>query len=689
MKIKHITNSLLFITLLVFASCMEKDVYNPDSKKDNGEVTDLVIPSDFPWSTTSKVAVNVTTGNKSNHIYTISIYPQGASEEALPLAIGTASKNNPFSGEIIVPASDTIVTVTQTLQYTDGSQMTLQCSAPIVNKRVALNLGETNSRAMSTRSSATSTRGDDIKDWDKAKELTADITKIEKNEIYKVPVGKIVNLNDNINIMQEAKIYIAGTLVISEKNSFQNHKEAKFIILSKEQSKGEEAGSLQCLGNFTAKNEFEINNYGTINVNGTFFIENGSEVDNYGCIFAKRIELDGNGKDDSLLEIKKKGYVFAKTMWMQKTELEMEENSLLEIEGTLEFKNNCKIEGDDDHKWAVVKIGNATVENESNGKNPEIEDHVFIVCDHNKGVIPPSIKLNDGAIWGNTQAAANTGVKTTGSDCASAYAPEDEGEAEKPSDEKEYSLGRYTYAFEDLWPNFGDYDMNDIVLITEASLHVKNNFVTKAVLKCRLAAIGATRRIAAAVQLDRVVPNTINRIEYSTRTNFTENLFQTNANGTEQGQSLAVVPLFDNAHAFAGFNGTPIVGTYRDTPFDAKEFTVTIYLEEQSVEEVKLTLDNWNFFITCNAQQGKRMEIHLINGKATDLFDTSLVGGVVFSPSTPFRAKGNFCWAMQIPGEFRFPLENNNIRQSFENFDSWITKPEYDWYNHFIPEKVK
>ena len=337
----------------------------------------------------------------------------------------------------------------------------------------------------------------------------------------------------------------------------------------------------------------------------------------------------------------------------------------------------------------VVKIGNATVENESNGKNPEIKDYVFIVCDHNKGLKPHFIKLNDGATWGNTKAAANTGVKTTGSDCASAYAPEDEGEAEKPSDEKEYSLGRYTYAFEDLWPNFGDYDMNDIVLITEASLHVKNNFVTKTVLKCRLAAIGATRRIAAAVQLDRVAPNTINRIEYSTRTNFTENLFQTNTNGTEQGQSLAVVPLFDNAHAFAGFNGTPIVGTYRDTPFDAKEFTVTIYLEEQSVEEAKLTLDNWNFFITCNAQQGKRMEIHLINGKATDLFDTSLVGGVVFSPGTPFRAKGNFCWAMQIPGEFRFPLENNNIRQSFENFDSWITKPEYDWYNHFIPEKVK
>ena len=172
--------------------------------------------------------------------------------------------------------------------------------------------------------------------------------------------------------------------------------------------------------------------------------------------------------------------------------------------------------------------------------------------------------------------------------------------------------------------------------------------------------------------------------------NRTQNiLFKTNANGTEQGQTLAVIPLFDHAHAFAGYNGTPIVGTYKDAEFNPKEFTVTIHFKENSVEESKLALNKLNFFITCNATQGKRMEIHQINGKATDLFDTSAIGGVVASPNTPFRAKGNFCWVMIIPGEFSFPLEGNNLRQSFENFELCIANPDYDWYNHPFPDKVK
>lgn len=692
MRATHQTKNLLFIALLTLVSCMDNDVYNPDNKKDNGEVTDLIIPASFPWSTTSKVAVKVSTGSNTDHIYTISVYPQAASEESLPLAVGTADRNKPFKDEITVPSGDTIVTITQTLHYTDGSLMTLQCNAPIINKRVTLNLGETNNTNGSTRSLTASTRSDNFKEWENAKELTADIKKIDKGEIYKVSAGKMTELPDNINIMENAKIYIAGTLSIPEKHSFQNKDDAKFIILSKEQTKGEEAGSIICSSNFTVKDEFEIENYGTIHVEkGTLLIMNGGEIDNYGCIFANRIELDGNGKEDTSLDMKKGGYAFAKTMWMQKATVEMEENSFLEIEETLEFKDNCKIEGEDDNKWAVVKIGNVAIKKEEkkDKKNPVIEDKVFVVCDYNNGIKPYAIELEDNAQWGNTKAAANAGIRTTGSDCAPAFTPKDDGDPEPPIDEKDISLGKYTYAFEDLWPNFGDYDMNDLVLVTEATLHIKDSYVTQAILKCKLAAIGATKRIAAAVQLDALTTENISSIEYNTSNNFTENLFSIHTNGTEQKQSLAVVPLFDHAHAFAGLNSISIAGTYKNFPFDPKEFIVTIYFKDNSVKESKLSLDQWNYFIACNALAGKRMEIHQINGKATDLFDTSLIGGVVSSPDTPFRAKGNFCWAMQIPGEFRFPLESNNIRQSFENFDSWITNPEYDWYNYPIPEKVK
>lgn len=686
-RMKH----FLPIALLALAGCMDTNVYNPNNennKEDNGEVTDLEIPSDFPWSTTAKVNVNVTIGNNTSHTYTISVYPQGATEGSLPIAVGTANHTSSFNKEIILPASDTIIAITQTLKYTDGSQMRLECNVPIVNKKATLHLGASDDAT--TRALGATTRSDDYKEWVNAKELTAETTEIKKEEKYKVSAGKIVELNEKINIMQDAKIYIAGTLIISD-NEFQNHKDAEFIVLSKKQSGGDVAGSIVCLGDFTLKNEFEIENYGTMTVTGTLSINNGSEIDNYGCITANRIVLDGKGKkDDDLLDIEGNGYVFANSMWMHKASIDMDKNSRLEIKGTLTFKDDCEIEGDDDRsKWAVVQIGNVEHENGNNGKKLTIDDQVFVVCDANGGTKPDFIKLEDGSQWGNTKAAAADGVKTPASDCASAFNPEDESIPVEPEKEKDLTLGEYTYAFEDLWPKFGDYDMNDIVLFTEAKLHVKDDYITTATLECKLAAIGASKRIAAAVQLDDILPVNIGSVAYNTTNNFTADLFRTNANGTEQEQSFAVVPLFDHAHAFAGLNGTPITGTYADSDFTPKEFTITINFKENSVKESELTLEHLNFFITSSTQPGKRMEIHQLNGKATSLFDASIIKGDVSSESTPFRAKGNFCWAMRIPGEFSFPLEGNNIRQSFEDFEQWINNPAYDWYNHPIPGKVK
>lgn len=692
-QMKH----FLPIALLTLAGCMDTDVYNPNSesdKKDNGEVTDLEIPSDFPWSTTAKVAVNVTIGSNTDHTYTISVYPQGATEGSLPVAVGTASHATSFNKEIILPASDTIIAITQTLKYTDGSQMRLECNVPIVNKKATLHLGASDDAT--TRALGATTRSDDYKDWKNAKELTEEITEIKKEEKYKVSAGNTVKLNEKINIMQNAKIYIAGTLIIPD-NKFEKHKDVEFIVLSKKQSGGEEAGSILCLGDFTLKNGSEIENYGTINVTGTLRIENGSEIDNHGCIYANSIELDGKGKKDDdkddiaddLLDIEENGYVFAKTMWMHKASIDMDKNSRLEIEGTLTFKDYCEIEGDDDHKWAVVQIGNVVSDNGNNGKKLTIDDKVFVVCDANDGKKPNFIKLEDDSRWGNTKAAAAANVKTPASDCAPAFDPEDEGTPVEPEKEKDFSLGKYTYAFEDLWPNFGDYDMNDIVLVTEAKLHLKGDYITTATLECKLAAIGASKRIAAAVQLDDILPVNISSVAYNTTNNFTADLFRTNANGTEQEQSFAVVPLFDHAHAFAGLNGTPITGTYADSDFTPKEFTITINFKENSVKESDLTLEHLNFFITSSTQPGKRMEIHQLNGKVTSLFDESTITGDVASISTPFRAKGNFCWAMRIPNEFRFPLEGNNIRQSFVDFEQWINNSAYDWYNHPIPGKVK
>lgn len=138
MKATFILKTLLFTALTTVMSCMDNDVYNPDNNRDTGKVTDLAIPSDFTWSTTTKVAVNVTMGDKTDHTYTFSVYPQGTAKENLPIAVGTGSKSQPFHKEIIVPAGDTIIAVTQALRYTDGSQMMMEYNIPIVNGKASL-----------------------------------------------------------------------------------------------------------------------------------------------------------------------------------------------------------------------------------------------------------------------------------------------------------------------------------------------------------------------------------------------------------------------------------------------------------------------------------------------------------------------------------------------------------------------
>lgn len=66
----------------------------------------------------------------------------------------------------------------------------------------------------------------------------------------------------------------------------------------------------------------------------------------------------------------------------------------------------------------------------------------------------------------------------------------------------------YAYLFEDQWPLYGDYDMNDLVMIIKErtiSLN-KNNKVEEFKLSIDLAATGATKSIGAAIMLTVFLP---------------------------------------------------------------------------------------------------------------------------------------------------------------------------------------
>lgn len=716
MKTMRILKSALFALSLTFVGCMDNDVYNPDRLPDNGGMTDLVVPSDFPWSTTAKVTVNVNVNGKSNQTYNIFIYPQGAGEKTLPLTTGVAKGGTTYSETITIPASDTIVSVMQTMRYKDGGIAKLQYSAPIINGKANVNSGN----ASVTRAA---TRGNDddcpeLNDADKKaiKNATkiSGTTVIDKkdNNAYLVEAGTSYTLNVKNNT-DNITIYVAGTMDVSDGGSTKNLNSGRIVVLNQKQIKeivgtdADESGKI--IGNnFTLKSGLRLVNYGIVNITdtdiqkGNIVVEIGAEVHTWGCISGNNIIIGdnkaksttrGNGSDDAVLHIEESGYVKTNTMYIgasdDKIDISLNQNSLLEIKETLTFKGKAEIEAegnkmDNSQYVGVIKVGDIIKTNGAS-KELEFEDPLFIICENEK---PTYVTLDDGATWGNEEGAANIGIKIPSNGCFSGYIPNDNESGEDPDPKEEVTTpGIYSYAFEDLWPNYGDYDMNDLVLVADPKVYSTNGIISKIELNYKIIGIGASKSIAAAVQCDDVKPDAIKSIEYNTTNNFPKKLFLCNPNGTESSQKLAVIPLFDDAHTFAGVSG--ISGTRPNDTFAGKEFTVTIYLQENSTRLAQADLDNWNYFITCNAAQGKRMEIHLIDGKATDLFDPSTIGGVVSSASTPFKAKNNLCWAMRIPNEFHFPLENNDIRQSFEEFESWITDPTYAWYENPIPGKVK
>lgn len=681
MKAMYLIKTLSFITLATFTGCMDNDVYNADNEKENENAPGLVVPPNFTWSTTTKVAVNVTTGDKSDHTYAILVYPQGATEKTYPLISGTAKKGVPFNGTITVPASDTIVSIVKTMKYNSGSNLRLEWSAPINNGKVTVDFSNLND--LTTRAANITTRGinsGDLENWANMTELTEKIT-LKNDGQYKVSEGKSVIITE-LDFSKNAKIYVAGVLQLKSGIILNNSNKGNEIIILEKSAKSEKGGLLKSDGNITLKNELKVINYGNINIQGTLIIRDDSEVETEGCIYAKRIELAEQGQG-GILDIKEGGYVDTESMYMEKSKVKLDRNAYLHIEGELTCKNDNEIDGEST-KSSIAEVGSISKVQGQTNKILKVND-AFIVCEKSK----PDFANLTNALWGNRNAAADDGAKTEGSDCANFDPEEDNTGGDTKPEEVVTSPGVYTYAFEDQWPHFGDYDMNDLILQTEPKIYSVDNIVKKVVLNCKIMAIGATKTIAAAVQWDDVLPNSISSIEYDTTNNFGEDLFEHNPNGTEKNQSTAVVPLFDNAHIFAGAHNNSITGTHTNSNYTAKEFNVTILLNSNTITPANFELGKWNYFITCNTTKGKRMEVHMKSDSPSDLFDSSLSKGDVQSSQNPFVAKGNYCWVMCIPNSFSFPLENNKLWDSFKDFNTWLTDDSYDWYNHPIDGKIK
>lgn len=237
-----------------------------------------------------------------------------------------------------------------------------------------------------------------------------------------------------------------------------------------------------------------------------------------------------------------------------------------------------------------------------------------------------------------------------------------------------------TIAYEDLWPNKGDYDFNDLVVDYNFN-QVSNadNKVVEVNAALTVRAVGGILKNAFSLQFNTAPGN----VKSVTGQSLINNVFVLNSNGTEQNQSLAVVPIFDDPFKVLNVSGmanTSEVGSY----IAPKTMNVKIeFITPMSFSSFGTA--PYNPFIVVNGIRGK--EIHLAASAPTDLVDKSLFGtkddNTNLATKKYYMSDTNLPWAINLPVQFAYPSERQDIREGFNHFNNWSEtrgSNYQDWY---------
>ncbi len=228
-----------------------------------------------------------------------------------------------------------------------------------------------------------------------------------------------------------------------------------------------------------------------------------------------------------------------------------------------------------------------------------------------------------------------------------------------------------TLAFEDLWPAKGDYDFNDMV-IDYAINQVTNgdNKVVEIFASFTLRAMGASFKNGFGIEL----PISPDDVETVTGQNLQMDIISLNANGTEAGQTNAVIIVFDNGYRILSYPGSGIgINTDEEAPsVDPVTLDLVISLVEPKPINI-VGIPSYNPFIFIN--QNRAAEVHLADKPPTDIADVSKFG-TFNDDSQPengryYKTSNNLPWAIHVIEAFDYPKEKTKVTTGYLNFGSW------------------
>jgi LruC domain-containing protein len=246
-----------------------------------------------------------------------------------------------------------------------------------------------------------------------------------------------------------------------------------------------------------------------------------------------------------------------------------------------------------------------------------------------------------------------------------------------------------TYAFEDRWPNKGDYDFNDLILNYNYRYSLNaDNKITSIKYNFKLRAIGATYDNGFALKIDASpseVSNHTGVVLYKDKVNL-------DSKNLEANQSKTVLFITDRLHTrmdqYPGqFVNTVANGNTAD-PVDIEMETAFNTPQDYPISISPMLMIN----------QIRGREVSLIDDTPSDLVDTTYyqnghdnsIDHVSYYQTDTFLP-----WALEFLIEWKYPKENRSISNSWSRFNSWAESGgslDQDWFlevdSNFVENKI-
>lgn len=235
-----------------------------------------------------------------------------------------------------------------------------------------------------------------------------------------------------------------------------------------------------------------------------------------------------------------------------------------------------------------------------------------------------------------------------------------------------------SFVFEDLWPAYGDYDCNDLVMNFNFKIVTNaQNKVVDLILKNQIMAAGASLNNGFGISLNTASSN----VESITGCIKLGTAINVDPKGFEIGHPENTV--FFPVDAVNTLLGNGMVNTiHGGNTVQTEVQTVTIHF---STPQASIGTPPYNPFIFIDQDRGH--EVHLKDNPPTALVDPAYFG-TYNDASDPalghyYRSTTGLTWAFETPTGFNWPLESKDILTAYLHFAEWAQSSgtSYpDWY---------